>query len=241
MKKAVCLLVLVLVTSGCSIKAPESAPNSTGVSFSMGEELRDLGGNTIDLNAETVKSFNINYSVGWSLDDTNYKKIFVGDTVGGYEVNTITSNYFIEYNKNGNQIICNINEYTIAGEKAVHGVFVKDKDGIGFYPYYNENRNNFLLLCRYNEDSYKMFKAASFLNVDESTTVHIQPIRIAIDDEMLVAKMPQKTEPEFFDATIKFSSITFTTFSQGEGAEVYGTRANGFVSDIDDIVIEGNI
>lgn len=258
MKKFAVLLICLLLVSGCSTPPSEPVIHQGG-NLEAWENFCDLSGAPIDFSGTDVKSFDVRYALGWNFDAPGYRKLYQGDKIGDWEIQELHCKYYINYNNVGEpqSVLCDNNEYTVAGGKKLSGILMADKGGLGFYPYPDQSNHNFLFICERKEDFERTLADKSNLDVGNGKKVQVQPILIgiggALEDSKLISRVSELlsgtptydaaffatlNEPRYLKAEVQFSEITVYPYTVGEGAGIEGTRAIAYIADDNDIVVD---
>ncbi len=249
--------VLVVVLCGCGGAAVPDEPSVTMEGASQTDvwsSLKDISGAVIDFEKQNIKSLNINYALGWNFDAEGYRTIRRGDTVGLCTVTEAVASYHVLYegdafyNVYGKGdglpvVICNRNDYWLECNGAISGILQISGDSIVFFPYDNPG-NNFLLLSIRNEENEAVFADTSHILIN-GKDVQVQPIGIVLNNEedgSVVSTVPgldagDIDSPQYYDAQVDFISLNFSAISDGEDAEIFGTRAWGSIDSARSITI----
>ena len=279
MKKFIALLLLFSLLSGCAAEtqpsSSESLPESSealssGESESLSEEsvagpfferwsgFTDLSGQLLDLDGTAVKSFDLNYALGWNFDEEGYRKITIDSEVGGFPVGSISSSYYVSYNSDLTATaICSENSYYIGQIELMKGILKADGDGSEFYPYPNEAGNNFLFVCERTELEEEAFREASVIVLADGREVTVQPVPIGVGvstedgrktpvTTAMLEELAGKTlVPDaqssvvYLEVEIRFEpgSVYFYPLSDGEGGGIWDTVAVGAIESVEKDII----
>ncbi len=221
--------------------------------FDAFETFEDRSGEKIDFENGAMKSFELDYVLGWNLTSNEYKKIRLGTELFGYQVSYIDSNYTINYGNNKIEAVCDYCSYSIPYKKGLAGVFVLEEyeysddesalEKLYFYPYYFENGEGFYLLHERDEISEQELREKETLVLPDGTEKKVQPFSIScstflepndgystgITVELLeeLTGVTFDKEAGYLEATVLFSSIGFTGQSQASGESIYRTVVSG--------------
>lgn len=263
MKRFFAIILFFAVTlCSCGNPAGQGMPNAATEEpneSSPWKNFTDLSGDAITIEEEDIKSLNLTYAMGWNFDAEGYRTIRRGDTMGNGTVIETASAYHIQYKEDPfyNReihadglpgIICNGNAYWIECNDTISGVIQISGDSVAFFPYDNPG-NNFLLLCIRDEENEKIFSESSYIHVNDSNKVKVQPIGIVLQmdsDDNIVSEISgfeadKNLIPQYYDADVNFLEIGFSAISDGEGAEIFGTRASGRIESIDSISVKSKL
>lgn len=242
---ALFVLAVVIIFVG-AVTASAEVRSSLAEFTSRWGTFTNIAEEPFDLDGEDVKSFRVNYSTVWNFDSDGTRNISQGDYIFGGEVTETYSNYFINYTVGSDAYgptICSENNYTIRYNEdsaPIKGVILKDESGIPmFYPYYNDNGDNFYMVCRRTEDEEKAFKEKMILSLPDGTEVKVQPVNIVLFmyneayDPDLISKLFEKSECA--EVEIKPSVIFVSGYNVSEDEELWGTRAVGEIKNLDDV------
>lgn len=242
---ALFVLAVVIIFVG-AVTASAEVRSSLAEFTSRWGTFTNIAEEPFDLDGEDVKSFRVNYSTVWNFDSDGTRNISQGDYIFGGEVTETYSNYFINYTVGSDACgptICSENNYTIRYNEdsaPIKGVILKDESGIPmFYPYYNDNGDNFYMVCRRTEDEEKAFKEKMILSLPDGTEVKVQPVNIVLFmyneayDPDLISKLFEKSECA--EVEIKPSVIFVSGYNVSEDEELWGTRAVGEIKNLDDV------
>ena len=257
MKRLAVLLICLLLASGCSTPQAKLAIGQRR-NLDAWKSFVDLSGAPFDFGTD-VKSFDVKYVMAWNFDAPGYRKLYQGDMIGDWEIQELHSKYYINYNSMGEaqSVLCDNNEYTVTGGKKLSGILKVYNGGLGFFPYPDQSAQNFLFIGGRSEDSERVLTEQSYLDVGNGKKVKVQPIHFnlggASEDSEITCRVSELlygtptddtsffatlTEPRYLKAEVLFSEITVWPFSVGEGAGIDGTRANGYIADSKDIIID---
>ena len=242
---ALLVLAVVIVFAG-AITASAEVRSSLAEFTSRWGTFTNIGDESFDLDGEDVKSFSVDYATGWNFDSEGTRNIANGEKIFGGEIIGASSRYYINYDidMNGNDpTICNDNTYCISYDDnsdpyTIKGIINEDEYGNAvFYPYYNDNGDNLYMICKRDETAESIFKESSELTLPDGTSAKVQPFYInmlCFDLEKSDGSLVQPTMNDFssdghqyVEAEIVFKSITVWPFCDGEGEEIWGTRAYG--------------
>ena len=242
---ALLVLAAVIVFAG-AVTASADVRSSLAEFTSRWGKFTNIGDESFDLDGEDVKSFRVKYSTVWNFDSDGTRNISQGDYIFGGEVTETYSNYFINYTVGSDAYgptICSENNYTIRYNEdsaPIKGVILKDESGIPmFYPYYNDNGDNFYMVCRRTEDEEKAFKEKMILSLPDGTEVKVQPVNIVLFmyneayDPDLISKLFEKSDCA--EVEIKPSVIFVSGYNVSEDEELWGTGAVGEIKNLDDV------
>ncbi len=249
--------VLIVVLCGCGGAAVPDEPSVTMEGASQTDvwsNLTDISGAVIDFEKQDIKSLNLNYALGWNFDAEGYHTIRRGDTVGlctvteavaGYHVLYEGDAFYNVYGKGDGLpvVICNRNDYWLECNGAISGILQISGGSIVFFPYDNPG-NNFLLLSIRNEENEAVFADTSHILIN-GKDVQVQPIGIVLSNEedgAVISQLPdlgaeETDSPQYYDAQVDFISMSFSAISDGEDAEIFGTRAWGSIDSARSITI----
>ncbi len=256
------LAVLLVVLCGCGGAAVPDEPSATmdGTrQTDVWSNLTDISGAVIDLEKQNIKSLNLNYALGWNFDAEGYRTIRRGDTVGlctvteavaGYHVLYEGDAFYNVYGKGDGLpvVICNRNDYWLECNGEISGILQISGNSIVFFAYDNPG-NNFLLLCIRNEENEAVFSDTSHIHGKDSKEVKVQPIGIVLnneEDSAVISQLPdlgaeETDSPRYYDAQVDFISLSFSAISDGEDAEIFGTRAWGSIESARSITIRSKL
>lgn len=243
----VALLVLAAVIVFASAVTVSAEVRSSLAEFtSRWGMFTNIGDESFDLDGEDIKSFTVDYATGWNFDSEGTRNIANGEKLFGGEIIGASSRYYINYEMDMNDIgptICNNNTYCINyDEKSaphfIKGIITENEHGnVIFYPYYNDNGDNLYMICKRDETAERIFKEESELSLPDGTSAKVQPFFInmlCFDLEKNDGSLVQPTmndfssdDSKFIEVEIMFKSITVWPFCDGEGEELWGTRAYG--------------
>lgn len=241
---ALFVLAVVIIFVG-AVTASADVRSSLAEFTSRWGTFTNIAEEPFDLDGEDVKSFTVEYATGWNFDSEGTKNILNGENLFGGEVICASSRYYINYyvDMNGyGPTICNDNTYSISYNDSepypIKGIIAEDEFGeTVFYPYYNESGSNLYMVCKRDETAEEIFKESSELTLPDGTTVKVQPFCINIwclDSENSDGTSKATTMSDFsseghkyVEAEISFKDITVWPFCDGEGEEIWGTRAYG--------------
>lgn len=255
MKIVVFFLVCCLMFGGCSLPSNASFDNEEHSNIEENESythiedevendsdyFKDFAGNIVNFEDETIQSVNLNYALGWNFQSEGYKKIFRMDSINGFFVSDISSNYYIDYLNS--KLVCNKNTLTLSCEDdhvLISGIIRFTGEEALFYPF--ENEENFLFMCPRSVEAEKEFKDKSVLSFSDGKEYKVQPIHIACNminddgsnsliDKAFLSEYAEMNlnDLDYIEVEMGFIGMYFFTFSDGEGSEIYGTRATGSV------------
>lgn len=223
------LVIFTLIISGCSNNKTTQTDtsffdNNLEVILSEWSNFTDYTGELINYTNADIISINMNYAVGWTLDDPKPKKIRRDDIICGFEVDSARSTYHIKYGRAGkayldcvdNSFYCfsNLNKKIV-----LDGVLINVDNELNFYPYSDEELKDFPILLPYNDNFYNSYKEKSFIKINDDSIIEVQPIAILIENLFLT------DEGDYFNATLEFNNIVFQTISHGEGEEPHSMVA----------------
>lgn len=246
MKKATCLpmILLVVLLVACGASTPPSSSSQP----QFWDGLYDMAGNHFDFEQqETIlNNFEVNYALGWALDNPEYQTIKTDDMVAGYKVSLARSSYSVQhFEGKPPSTMAERNEYCLnTRDKPLSGIVIFGADLLCFFPYPKEDGENFLLLSEADDISKQKFTERSTLTLEDGQTIAIQPVRATLfDNEELT--LTQKlcaavsgepdcdpafrktlTKPVVLDVELLTMSLGFRTDSQGMGGGMWGTIAD---------------
>lgn len=242
---ALLVLAAVIVFAG-AVTASADVRSSLAEFTSRWGTFTNIGDESFDLDGEDVKSFSVDYATGWNFDSEGTRNIAKDEIIFGGEVIGASSRYYINYDidMNGNgPTICNDNTYCISYDDnsdpyPIKGIIAENDYGNAvFYPYYNDNGDNLYMICKRDETAESIFKESSELALPDGTSAKVQPFYInmlCFDLEKNDGSLVHPTMSDFssdghqyVEAEIVFKSITVWPFCDGEGEEIWGTRAYG--------------
>ncbi len=242
---ALLVLAAVIVFAG-AVTASADVRSSLAEFTSRWGTFTNIGDESFDLDGEDVKSFSVDYATGWNFDSEGTRNIAKDEIIFGGEVIGASSRYYINYDidMNGNgPTICNDNTYCISYDDnsdpyPIKGIIAENDYGNAvFYPYYNDNGDNLYMICKRDETAERIFKESSELALPDGTSAKVQPFYINMwcldlenDDGSLVSPTMSDFSSDghqYVEAEIVFKSITVWPFCDGEGEEIWGTRAYG--------------
>lgn len=241
---ALLVLAAVIVFAG-AVTASAEVRSSLAEFTSRWGTFTNIAEEPFDLDGEDVQYFTVDYATGWNFDSEGTKNILNGETLFGGKVICALSKYYINYyvDMNGyGPTICNDNTYGITYDDSepypIKGIIAEDEFGeTVFYPYYNESGDNLYMVCKRDETAEEIFKESSELTLPDGTTVKVQPFYInmwCIDFENSDGTSKATAMSDFsseghkyIEAEIAFKDITVWPFCDGEGEEIWGTRAYG--------------
>ena len=242
---ALLVLAAVIVFAG-AVTASADVRSSLAEFTSRWGTFTNIGDESFDLDGEDVKSFSVDYATGWNFDSEGTRNIAKDEIIFGGEVIGASSRYYINYDidMNGNgPTICNDNTYCISYDDnsdpyPIKGIIAENDYGNAvFYPYYNDNGDNLYMICKRDETAESIFKESSELALPDGTSAKVQPFYINMwcldlenDDGSLVSPTMSDFSSDghqYVEAEIVFKSITVWPFCDGEGEELWGTRAYG--------------
>lgn len=242
---ALLVLAAVIVFAG-AVTASADVRSSLAEFTSRWGTFTNIGDESFDLDGEDVKSFSVDYATGWNFDSEGTRNIAKDEIIFGGEVIGASSRYYINYDidMNGNgPTICNDNTYCISYDDNsdpyhIKGIIAENDYGNAvFYPYYNDNGDNLYMICKRDETAESIFKESSELALPDGTSAKVQPFYINMwcldfenDDGSLVSPTMSDFSSDghqYVEAEIVFKSITVWPFCDGEGEEIWGTRAYG--------------
>ena len=242
---ALLVLAAVIVFAG-AVTASADVRSSLAEFTSRWGTFTNIGDESFDLDGEDVKSFSVDYATGWNFDSEGTRNIAKDEIIFGGEVIGASSRYYINYDidMNGNgPTICNDNTYCISYDDnsdpyPIKGIIAENDYGNAvFYPYYNDNGDNLYMICKRDETAESIFKESSELALPDGTSAKVQPFYINMwcldlenDDGSLVSPTMSDFSSDghqYVEAEIVFKSITDWPFCDGEGEELWGTRAYG--------------
>lgn len=242
---ALLVLAAVIVFAG-AVTASADVRSSLAEFTSRWGTFTNIGDESFDLDGEDIKSFTVDYATGWNFDSEGTRNIANGEKLFGGEIIGASSRYYINYEMDMNDIgptICNNNTYCINyDEKSaphfIKGIITENEHGaVIFYPYYNDNGDNLYMICKRDETAESIFKESSELALPDGTSAKVQPFYInmlCFDLEKNDGSLVHPTMSDFssdghqyVEAEIVFKSITVWPFCDGEGEEIWGTRAYG--------------
>lgn len=242
---ALLVLAAVIVFAG-AVTASADVRSSLAEFTSRWGTFTNIGDESFDLDGEDVKSFSVDYATGWNFDSEGTRNIAKDEIIFGGEVIGASSRYYINYDidMNGNgPTICNDNTYCISYDDnsdpyPIKGIIAENDYGNAvFYPYYNDNGDNLYMICKRDETAESIFKESSELALPDGTSAKVQPFYInmwCLDLEGSDGSLVSPTMSDFssdghqyVEAEIVFKSITVWPFCDGEGEEIWGTRAYG--------------
>ncbi len=242
---ALLVLAAVIIFAG-AVTASAEVRSSLAEFTSRWGMFTNIGDESFDLDGEDIKSFTVDYATGWNFDSEGTRNIANGEKLFGGEIIGASSRYYINYEMDMNDIgptICNNNTYCINyDEKSsphfIKGIITENEHGdVIFYPYYNDNGDNLYMICKRDETAERIFKEESELSLPDGTSAKVQPFFInmlCFDLEKNDGSLVQPTmndfssdDSKFIEVEIMFKSITVWPFCDGEGEELWGTRAYG--------------
>ena len=242
---ALFVLAVVIIFVG-AVTASADVRSSLAEFTSRWGTFTNIAEEPFDLDGEDVKSFSVDYATGWNFDSEGTRNIANGKKIFGGEIIGASSRYYINYDidMNGNgPTICNDNTYCISYDDSsdpypIKGIITEDEYGDAvFYPYYNDSGDNLYMICKRDETAENIFKESSELALPDGTSAKVQPFYInmwCLDLEGSDGSLVHPTMSDFssdghqyVEAEIVFKSITVWPFCDGEGEEIWGTRAYG--------------
>ncbi len=243
---ALLVLAAVIVFAG-AVTASADVRSSLAEFTSRWGTFTNIGDESFDLDGEDIKSFTVDYATGWNFDSEGTRNIANGEKLFGGEIIGASSRYYINYQMDMNDIgptICNNNTYCINYDEKSAPHFIKgiiteiEHGAVIFYPYYNDNGDNLYMICKRDETAERIFKESSELALPDGTSAKVQPFYINMwcldlenDDGSLVSPTMSdfsSDDSKFIEVEIMFKSITVWPFCDGEGEELWGTRAYGY-------------
>lgn len=250
----VALLVLAAVIVFASAVTVSAEVRSSLADFtSRWSAYKDLSGEPFDLGGSDIQNFTVNYATVWNFDSPGYTKLRGGEIVFGGMVAPTTSSYYIGYSyvNNDSTIDCTDNSYLITpltnSELVVKGILsTNDMNNVIFYPYYNDNGDNLLMVCERTADYEESFEAATHLTLPDGTKAHVQPFNMFLalaDDGENEGRYAFSLDDirtgssNFIEAEVTFDSIFVSGITHNENDPIYGTRAHGEILSFDDIKI----
>lgn len=248
---AMLVLAAVIVFAG-AVTASADVRSSLAEFTSRWEKFESISENKFDLNGEDVKSFTVNYATGWNFDSEGSIKIKHESKIFGGTVYLPSSRYFVNYTygiDNYPAAVCNDNTYTVSYDDSampIKGIITSDENGDAvFYPYYNKNGNNLFMVCKRNEDSENEFKENLYLALPDGEKVKVQPFCVNLhyfDDNSGYAKEPVVSDfsssgSDYLEVEIKLQDLTVWPFCDGEGEEIWGTRASAFFESLESVTV----
>ena len=242
---ALLVLAAVIIFAG-AVTASAEVRSSLAEFTSRWGMFTNIGDESFDLDGEDIKSFTVDYATGWNFDSEGTRNIANGEKLFGGEIIGASSRYYINYEMDMNDIgptICNNNTYCINyDEKSaphfIKGIITENEHGnVIFYPYYNDNGDNLYMICKRDETAEMIFKEESELSLPDGTSAKVQPFFINMwcldletsDGSLVSPSMSDfsSDDSKFIEVEIMFKSITVWPFCDGEGEELWGTRAYG--------------
>ena len=242
---ALLVLAAVIIFAG-AVTASAEVRSSLAEFTSRWGTFTNIGDESFDLDGEDIKSFTVDYATGWNFDSEGTRNIANGEKLFGGEIIGASSRYYINYEMDMNDIgptICNNNTYCINyDEKSaphfIKGIITENEHGnVIFYPYYNDNGDNLYMICKRDETAEMIFKEESELSLPDGTSAKVQPFFINMwcldletsDGSLVSPSMSDfsSDDSKFIEVEIMFKSITVWPFCDGEGEELWGTRAYG--------------
>ena len=250
---ALLVLAAVIVFAG-AVTASADVRSSLAEFTSRWGTFKNMAGETFNLNGEDVKSFSVNYVLGWNFDSDGYKKIVHESKVFGGIVYLPSSSYYVNYTYGINNYpaaICNGNSYRISYEEPtpIKGIITTNRNGNAtFYPYYNENGDNLYIVCEREEYTEYDFEKNTHLYLPDGTEAKVQPFGIGLNvfkydpnggDAGSTSNFDEIC-PEnsgFVEAEIMFEDISVFPRAVSEDDGIFDTRALGLVHSFDDITV----
>lgn len=249
---ALLVLAAVIIFAG-AVTASAEVRSSLAEFTSRWSAYKDLSGEPFDLGGSDIQNFTVNYATVWNFDSPGYTKLRGGETIFGGEVAPTASSYYIGYSyvNTDSTIDCTDISYLITpltnSELVVKGIISTNSlNNVIFYPYYNDNGDNLLMVCSRDEDSEQLFESRTHLALPDGTEAHVQPFGIylsladggenggryafSLDDI-------RTGTSNFIEAEIKFDSIYVCGITHNENDPIYGTRAYGEILSFNDIKI----
>lgn len=248
---ALLVLAAVIVFAG-AVTASADVRSSLAEFTSRWSKFENISENKFDLNGEDVKSFTVNYATGWNFDSGEYKKIRHESKIFGGTVYLPSSRYFVNYTYGTDSYpaaICNDNTYTVSYDDSaapIKGIIASDENGDAvFYPYYNKNGDNLFMVCKRDEDAENEFKKNLYLALPNGEKVKVQPFCVNLhyfDDDSGYAKEPVVSDfsasgSDYLEVEIKLQNLTVWPFCDGEGEEIWGTRASAFFKNLESVTV----
>lgn len=244
------------ILPGDTESSGEEAPEKSV--FDAFEKFVDIAGERIDFEGEAMRSFELDYVIGWNLTSDEYVKLRPWNEIFGSEVVYASSRYTINYGipriGTETEAVCDSCEYSFSPSKGIPGIFVLEKqeydpnepplETLCFYPYYFENGEGFYLLQERNEFSERELSEAENLVLSDGTEKKVQPVSIlcrnssdntALTAELLGELYGADLDKElcYLEATVFFDHLVFIGQSQASGESVYRTFVSGTVYKID--------
>lgn len=249
---ALLVLAVVIIFAG-AVTASAEVRSSVADFTSRWSAYKDLSGEPFDLGGSDIQNFTVNYATVWNFDSPGYTKLRGGEIVFGGMVAPTTSSYYIGYSyvNNDSTIDCTDNSYLITpltnSELVVKGILsTNDMNNVIFYPYYNDNGDNLLMVCERTADYEESFEAATHLTLPDGTKAHVQPFNMFLalaDDGENEGRYAFSLDDirtgssNFIEAEVTFDSIFVSGITHNENDPIYGTRAHGEILSFDDIKI----
>lgn len=239
------LVLAAVIVFASAVTASADVRSSLADFTSRWSTFSNIAEEPFDLDGEDVKYFTVDYATGWNFDSKGTRNIINGEQLFGGKVICASSKYYINYGVGTNSYgptICNDNTYAINYDDSepyfIKGIVMEDEFGEAvFYPYYNENGDNLYIICKRDENTEQNFKENSKLSLPDGTIAIVQPFCInmwCLDSENSDGTSETTTMSDFssegykyVEAEIAFKDITVWPYCDGEGEEIWGTRAYG--------------
>lgn len=238
-------LVLTLALAGCagaadpavpSQEAPQPPPSEAEEPQEVAYDFKDLAGNPVVPWSEEVQGIVLSYTLGWTPQGEGYVKLQRDTVLGSFTVLEASSQYFPMPRKNHpTKLICDQSSYAFSGEKAVPGVLQIDQNAVLFFPYENAETPFFFLQPRSKETEKAVQSWDTALEYDGASG-KIQPFGVQFDQEnrdriLGQLSLEEAADRHWYDAEIRFSSLSAYGLSYSMGEEVSATRVYGFLDD----------
>ena len=243
MRKIFSIGVLLLMLCGCfagctvpSQEAPQPPPSEAEEPQEVAYDFKDLAGNPVVPWSEEVQGIVLSYTLGWTPQGEGYVKLQRDTVLGSFTVLEASSQYFPMPRKNHpTKLICDQSSYAFSCEKAVPGVLQIDQNAVLFFPYENAETPFFFLQPRSKETEKAVQSWDTALEYDGASG-RIQPFGVQFDQEnrdriLGQLSLEQAADRHWYDAEIRFSSLSAYGLSYSMGEEVSATRVYGFLDD----------
>ncbi len=251
------VLVLSVALCGCGNLAKQNVSNTGNeetIESLAWKYFTDISGDVIALEHKDIKNLELTYALGWNFDAEGYRTIRQGDIVGSCTVTEVASSYHVIYEDGAFYgtyskgdglpvVICNGNGYWVECNDTISGILQISGDSVVFFPY-DKPGKNFLFLCIREEGNEEVFANTSHIHINDDKEVKVQPIGIVLHfyDGDIISEIPgletgENLNPQYYEAEILFDGISFSALSDGEDAEIFGTRARGSIESYDSISV----
>lgn len=248
MKKRIAALALTLALLwGCapapqtSQAPPESSQPPVTEPAEPWAKFQDIAGESITPDSEDLEAVSLSYTLGWVPWEEGYTRLERGMKTGSAWVGETEAHYAVEYRKNSlPTLACDRSGYLLStedpfeGSFQVTGVLQADDRAVLFFPYREDPTRLYSVHPREEErkELYDRFCRRTTL---DGTAVEIQPVGIQFleEEEPLRALLPRdgREQPYWAEATLSFSAVSVNGVSDGQGVEVFATRAFGYFRD----------